>query len=147
MTGWTTPKPVSRLCSHNALSHASEVADRSIAVCIAHQPLYNMVCGEQGEVSHHLNHRQQRPAVPCLMLERREEGCSLQGITPTLPATGRPRLLVGFTPIQASPHVQHCASSTGTQGSLAKVEGDRQGWESLKIKDLKYTKCNTLEKV
>lgn len=26
-------------------------------------------------------------------------------------------------------------------------EGDRQGWESLKIKVLKFTKCNTLEKV
>lgn len=26
-------------------------------------------------------------------------------------------------------------------------EGDRQDWESLKIKVLKYTKCNTLEKV
>lgn len=34
VTGWTMPKPVSWLCSHYALSHASEVADHSIAVCI-----------------------------------------------------------------------------------------------------------------
>lgn len=26
-------------------------------------------------------------------------------------------------------------------------EGDRKGWESSKIRCLKYTKCNTLEKV
>lgn len=69
------------------------------------------------------------------------------GVTPTLLITRRPGPLVGFTPTQASLHVQHGASSTGAHGSLVKVEGDRQGWESLKIKVLKYIKCNTLEKV
>lgn len=122
-------------CSHTAPSRTSEVADRSIAVCIDVLTPLQEDMREQGEVTAFVWTTGSKYLLSlCWRGDRK--GVVLRASPEPFP----------------SPWTSGCMLSTalhplGLLASKGVKEGDRQDRGSSKMKVLKYTKCNTLEKV